>query len=63
MNYDQITGVIRAVLPPIVAWAVAKGWLPSATDATITGPIVVAAIAIAAAVWSVLNNKSGKTIA
>jgi hypothetical protein len=62
MNYDQITGIIRAVLPPIVAYAVAKNWLPLGTDATVTGPIITAAIAIAAAVWSVLNNKTGKTI-
>ncbi len=60
LSYDQITGIIRATLPPIVAWAVAKNWLPVGTDATISGPIVAAAVAVAAAVWSVLNNRTGK---
>jgi hypothetical protein len=58
MNYDQYTGIIRAIVPAIVAYiAAAFHLLPETTAALIT-----AVTAVAAAIWSVLNNKSGKTI-
>lgn len=59
MNYDQYTGIIRAVAPAAVAYFVAKGYITSDT----AGLIVTAVVAIGAAAWSVLNNKTGKTIA
>lgn len=52
MNYDQITGVIRAVLPPILTWFAAKGYI--GVDA-IAG-IVSAVVAIGAALWSLKRN-------
>jgi hypothetical protein len=64
-NYDAWTGIIRALVPAGVAWVTAKGVLPvcTATDGTCPGDyILAAAIAIAAAIWSVLNNKTGKVI-
>ncbi len=57
MNYDQFTGMIRAVAPAMVAW------LAASLSPNAQGLVVAAIIAVAAAVWSVLNNKTGKTIA
>ncbi len=59
LNYDQITGIIRAIVPPIVAWFAAKGYISDGSSSV----ILAAALAIAAAVWSILNNRTGKTIA
>jgi len=58
MNLDQLGGIVRAVVPPLVTYLVAKGIIPAGSaDAVIS-----AAVAIAAAVWSVINNKTGKVI-
>jgi hypothetical protein len=58
MNQDQIGGIVRAVVPPLVTWLVAKNVIPAgAADS-----IIAAAVAVAAAVWSVTTNKTGKTI-
>ncbi len=58
MNSDQLGGIVRAVVPPLVTYLVAKGIVPAGSaDALIS-----AAVAIAAAAWSVVNNKTGKTI-
>lgn len=56
MNYDQFTGVIRAIAPALV------GWLAANLSSTTQGLIVTALVAVSAAIWSVLNNKSGKVI-
>lgn len=58
MNYDQYTGIIRAVVPALISWLVAKGYFTE----TVGADVGAALVAIAAAVWSVLNNKTGKTI-
>lgn len=58
MNLDQITGIIRAVVPPLVAWLVAKGYIPAGS----ADPVIAAVVAIAAAVWSVHSNQTGKVI-
>lgn len=59
MNYEQITGIIRAVLPAVLAYAVAKGWIAESS----VGDIVAAAVAVGAAVWSVLTHTSARTVA
>jgi len=58
LNYDSITGMVRAIVPAIVAWLGARGvvekpWL----DILIT--VVVTA---GACIWSIINNTSGKTV-
>ena len=58
MNTDQITGIVRAVLPAMLAYAVAKGWITTSS----VGDITAAAVAVASAVWSVHNNKTGKVV-
>jgi hypothetical protein len=57
-NYDQITGIVRAVVPAITAWLAARGisenaWLD-------IGVVII--VTIGACVWSIINNPSGKTI-
>ena len=49
---NVIGGILRAVVPAMVAFAVAKGWLPqsSASD------VATAIITIGAAGWSVKTN-------
>ncbi len=59
MNYDQITGVIRVVVPAIISFAAGNHWFDVSTS---TEVITAACVAVAAAVWSVMNNKTGKTI-
>ncbi len=52
MNYDQITGIIRSLVPAVLAFVAAKGWIPGDSIPLITTAVV----AIAAAIWSVFNN-------
>lgn len=59
MNYDQITGVLRAAIPAFISFAAGAHWFDVSTS---TDAITAAAIAIAAMVWSILNNKTGKVI-
>jgi hypothetical protein len=56
MNYEQFTGILRALLPAAMAYAVGKGWIPAGSVADISAAVV----AVAAAVWSVVSNKTGK---
>jgi hypothetical protein len=58
MNTDMIGGMIRAVLPPVLAYLIGKGTLPAGDySAVITG-----LVALITATWSVHTNKTGKTI-
>ncbi len=58
MNQDQLGGIVRAILPPLVTWLVAKNIIPAGS----ADAIISAAVAIAAAGWSVVSNKTGKVI-
>ena len=58
MNSDQITGIIRAVAPAALAYAVGKGWITQSQ----VGDIVAGLVAIGSAAWSFSNNKTGKVI-
>jgi hypothetical protein len=58
MNTDMIGGVIRAVLPPVIAFLIGKGILPIGDY----GSVVTGFVALATAVWSVRTNKTGKVI-
>lgn len=53
MDMNSINGVLRAVVPAILAYAVGKGWIGASAVADITTAVV----AVAAALWSVLSNK------
>lgn len=52
MNFNQLNGIIRAVIPAVLAYAAGKGWITQ--DAI--GDITAACVAVAAAVWSVVTN-------
>ena len=58
MGTDQFTGILRAVIPALVAYVVGKGWVPAATASDIGAGIVT----ILAAIWSWKTNIPGKTV-
>lgn len=53
MDINIINGVVRAVVPAVLAYLVGKGVIPVADYA----PVVVAGTAFIAAVWSIFSNK------
>lgn len=53
MDMNSVNGVLRAVVPAVLSYAVAKGWIGASAVADITAAVV----AIAAAMWSVVSNK------
>lgn len=58
MNTDMIGGVIRAVVPAVLAYMIGKGILPAGDySAVVTG-----LVALVTASWSVHTNKTGKLI-
>jgi hypothetical protein len=52
MNDNVIGGILRAVIPPAIAYLIGKGILPAADY----GSVVTAVIALATAAWSVKTN-------
>lgn len=58
MNQDQLGGIVRAIVPPLITWLVAKNVIPAGS----ADAIISAAVAVAAAAWSVVSNKTGKVI-
>lgn len=59
MNFDQVMGIIRAIVPPMLSYAAGAGLIPG--DAA--GPIMAAISAVAAAVWSVMVHTDSAKIA
>jgi hypothetical protein len=55
---DQFTGILRAIVPAVVAYVAGKDWI-SADAASEIGAGV---ITILAAIWSWKTNTPGKTI-
>jgi hypothetical protein len=53
MDANTISGVIRAIVPAALAYAVGKGWVSQSSVADITA----AAVAVGSAVWSVFSNR------
>ena len=58
MNTDMIGGVIRAVLPPVIAYMIGRGVLPAGDY----GSVVTGFVALVTAVWSIRTNTTGKVI-
>ena len=52
MNLNQVNGVLRAVIPALLAYAVGRGWLGESQAADILPAI----LALVAAGWSVITN-------
>ena len=59
MDSNQLNGIIRAVVPALLAFAVGDGLI---TQDTAT-QIAAAAVAVAAAVWSWYTNKPSQIVA
>lgn len=59
MNSDQVSGILRAVVPAALSYAVAKGWITT----SMVGEITAALVTLSMAAWSIHNNQTGKTIA
>lgn len=53
---NTINGILRAVIPAIVAYAVGKGWISQSVGAEVGAAL----ITVAASVWSV-TSKTGET--
>lgn len=59
MQSDQVTGVLRAILPAIIAYLVGSGVIPAGAAADISA----AALAIFAAGWSWYSNSKQSKVA
>lgn len=53
MDINTINGVLRAVIPAIIAYLVGKGTIPAADY----GPLIAGIVATVAGVWSIFTNK------
>lgn len=54
MTADQIQGILRAIVAPMISFAAAKGWLVDNQ----TGELIITAIsAVATAIWSVYAKR------
>lgn len=53
MDSNTINGILRAIVPAMVAWLVGKGYIANDTAGDITASIV----AIGSAIWSVISNR------
>jgi len=54
MDINIINGVLRAIIPAALAYAVGKGWLSQSSVADVTAAI----ITLVSAVWSVKSNQA-----
>ena len=54
MSQVQFMGLLRAIVPAMIAYVVGKGWIP----AGIAGDLAAAVMALAAAGWSMHSNTS-----
>jgi hypothetical protein len=58
MNTDMFGGVIRAVVPSVLAYLIGKGTLPAGDYSA----VITSLVAFGTATWSIHTNKTGKTI-
>lgn len=52
MDMNTFNGILRAIVPALIAYAVGKGWVAASSAADISAAI----ITLAAAGWSVATN-------
>ena len=57
MDLNTLNGILRAIIPAAIAYAVGKGWISQSASADIS----TAVLAIAAAMWSVVSNRGSKS--
>ena len=56
MDLNVINGVIRAIGPAVLGYAVGKGWIPQSS----VSDIITILTTLAAAIWSVTTNMQTK---
>ncbi len=56
MDWNVVNGVLRAIVPALLAYAVGKGWLAQAQ----VGDITTAVVTLVAAAWSIYTNYEAK---
>ena len=54
MNGSEFTGVLRAVIPALVVWLAAKGFVPPDINVADLGA---ALVTVGAALWSVVSKR------
>ena len=59
MDFNSLSGILRAVLPAIAAFAVGKGWINAGSADWLVSSVV----ALAAAGWSIWSNRPAATAA
>ncbi len=57
VDANVVSGVLRAVLPAALAYAVGKGWITESSTADISAAV----LAVGAAVWSIMSNQPKKS--
>lgn len=60
-NQDQITGILRIIIPVACAWLAAKGF-SAFSDAGIVAQVTTIIISLAAVVWSVITHTDSAKI-
>lgn len=60
-NQDQITGILRIIIPVICTWLAAKGF-SAFNDAGIVAGITTVAVSLAAVVWSIMTHTDAAKI-
>lgn len=53
MDGNTLNGILRAIVPAALAYAVGRGWISQSSVADLTA----AALAVGAAIWSVISNR------
>ena len=59
---DEVKGPLRAIVPALVTYLVAKGYIPEALSGPVTDLLLVVLVA-GAAVWSWVKNRRGAKVA
>ena len=52
MDSNAINGILRAIVPAMVAWAAGKGYISSGS----AGDVAAGIVAIGSAIWSVISK-------
>jgi hypothetical protein len=52
MNFDQITAVLRVIVPTLCAWLAARGF-SGLSDAGTVATVTTAVVAVGASIWSI----------
>lgn len=53
-NMNQVNGVLRALIPAVLAYAVGRGWITESS----AGEVGAAIVTILSAGWSIHTNKT-----